>query len=103
MAICHNKDGHTGNISLFGISFVNRNAEFALLICNRNHWGKAVYLGEGDDLLRHDFFKPYRKTRYLGPQSRRALRHFSLDPHELAELCQSSLTVWGPSATSITA
>lgn len=65
-AICHDKDGHIGNISLQGISFVNRNAEFAILIGNRNHWGKAVGQRSGDALLRHGFFKLNLERIYCG-------------------------------------
>ena len=65
-AICHDKDGHIGNISLQGISFVNRNAEFAILIGNRNHWGKAVGLSAGTALLRHGFFKLNLERIYCG-------------------------------------
>jgi RimJ/RimL family protein N-acetyltransferase len=65
-AVCHDKDGHIGNISLQGISFVNRNAEFAILIGNRDHWGKAVGLRAGEALLRHGFFKLNLERIYCG-------------------------------------
>ena len=65
-AICHEKDGHIGNISLQGLSFVNRNAEFAILIGNSGHWGKTVGLQAGDAMLRHGFYKLNLERIYCG-------------------------------------
>lgn len=56
-AICHNDDGHIGNISLQSMSFVNRHAEFAILIGNSKHWRKSVGLYAGRALLQHGFSK----------------------------------------------
>ncbi|MBM3670542.1 MAG: GNAT family N-acetyltransferase, partial [Actinobacteria bacterium] len=34
-AMCHRTDGHIGNISLQGLSFINRSADFAILLGDR--------------------------------------------------------------------
>lgn len=65
-AICHSTDGHIGNISLQGMSFVNRNAEFAILIGNRTHWRKSVGLYAGMALLAHGFCKLNLERIYCG-------------------------------------
>jgi len=56
-AICHRTDGHVGNISLQEISFINRNAEFAILLGDKRHWGKGVALAAGNILIQHGFQK----------------------------------------------
>ncbi len=56
-AICHEEDGHVGNISLQVISFINRHADFTLLIGDRRHWGKGVGFEAGKRLLQHGFNK----------------------------------------------
>lgn len=56
-AICHDKDGHIGNISLQEISLINRTAEFAIVLGNKRHWGKGVGLLAGRKLLEHGFEK----------------------------------------------
>lgn len=54
-AICHNDDGHIGNISLQGISVINRSAEFAVMMGDRRHWGKGVATLAGRALCDHGF------------------------------------------------
>ena len=56
-AICDGNQTHVGNVSLQHISFVNRSAEFAILIGDRAHWGKGVATAAGRSLLAHGFFK----------------------------------------------
>ncbi len=65
-AICHEDDGHIGNISLQNLSFINRNAEFAVLIGERAHWRKSVGLLAGTALLRHGFSKLNLSRVYCG-------------------------------------
>ena len=65
-AICHQLDGHVGNVSLQGMSFINRNAEFAILIGNPEHWGKSVGLNASKVLLRHGFEKLNLERVYCG-------------------------------------
>ncbi|MBI5447674.1 MAG: GNAT family N-acetyltransferase [Gammaproteobacteria bacterium] len=65
-AICHNKDGHVGNISLQEISFINRTAEFAIILGNKHHWGKNLGLLAGKKLLEHGFYKLNLSRIYCG-------------------------------------
>jgi len=54
-AMCHRTDGHIGNISLQGLSFINRSADFAILLGDRRHWGRGVATLAGRALLTHGF------------------------------------------------
>lgn len=54
-AICHDVDGHIGNISLQTISWINRHGELAVLLGDRRHWGKGVGVLAGRHLLGHAF------------------------------------------------
>lgn len=65
-AICHTTDGHIGNISLQGISLVNRNAEFAVLMGDRRHWRKGVAFEAGTKLLYHGFCRLNLERIYCG-------------------------------------
>ncbi len=65
-AICHKVDGHIGNVSLQCISFINRNAEYAILMGNPNHWGKSVSLNASVALLSHGFDKLNLERIYCG-------------------------------------
>ena len=68
-AICHEVDGHIGNISLQNISLINRNAEFAILIGNQNHWRKSVALNASRTLIQHGFEKLNLERIYCGTAS----------------------------------
>jgi RimJ/RimL family protein N-acetyltransferase len=68
-AICHKQDGHIGNIGLHQISSINRTAEFAIVIGNREHWGKKVGFLAGKSLLFHAFFKLNLERVYCGTAS----------------------------------
>ncbi len=68
-AICHKNDGHIGNVSLQSISFVNRNAEFAILIGDSNHRNKGTGFNVGMVLLQHGFLKLNLKRIYCGTAS----------------------------------
>lgn len=65
-AICHKDDGHIGNVSLQSISFINRNAEYAILIGNPKHWRKSVGLDVSLALLCHGFDKLNLERVYCG-------------------------------------
>ena len=65
-AVCHQDDGHIGNVSLQSISFINRNAEYAILIGNPKHWRKSVGLNASLALLRHGFEKLNLERVYCG-------------------------------------
>jgi len=58
LAVCLKKnDLHIGNISLQQIDLVNRSAEFAILLGNRQYWGKGVGKEAGQLLLKHGFME----------------------------------------------
>ena len=65
-AVCHRDDGHIGNISLQQMSFINRNAEFAILIGDGRHRGKSVGKSAGLTLLKHGFDKLNLERIYCG-------------------------------------
>lgn len=65
-AICHKSDGHIGNIALQNISIINRNAEFAILIGNKKHWGKGVGKMSGLKLIQHGLYKLNLERIYCG-------------------------------------
>jgi len=56
-AICHTTDGHIGNVSLQGISFIHRHADFGIIIGDKNHWGRGVAFLATKALFRHGFNK----------------------------------------------
>ena len=56
-AICHKNDGHIGNISLDKISFINRNADYVVIIGNKAHWKKGVAFIASQIIIRHGFNK----------------------------------------------
>lgn len=65
-AVCHKSDGHIGNVSLQGISFLNRTAEFAIILGDKRHWGKGVGLLAARKLLHHGFNKLNLERIYCG-------------------------------------
>lgn len=65
-AICHDADGHIGNVSLQSISFINRNAEYAILIGNRHHWRKSVGWNASFAIIQHGFEKLNLERIYCG-------------------------------------
>jgi [ribosomal protein S5]-alanine N-acetyltransferase len=65
-AICHVADGHIGNISLQQISFLNRSAEYAIILGDKRHWGRQVGLLASRALLRHGFLKLNLERVYCG-------------------------------------
>ena len=68
-AVCHEKDGHIGNVSLRNISVINRNAEYAILIGNQRHWRKSVGFSASMALLLHGFEKLNLERIYCGTAS----------------------------------
>lgn len=56
-AVCHVDDGHIGNVSLQEFSFINRSAEFAVIMGNRAHWGKGAARAAALALVSHGFTK----------------------------------------------
>ena len=56
LAIVHKKnDCHIGNISLQQIDYINRNAEFAIIIGDKNHWKKGLAYEAAILLIGHGF------------------------------------------------
>ena len=56
-AICHREDGHVGNIALQIISFINRNADFGIVMGDSEHWGKGVAYEAAKKVIYHGFCK----------------------------------------------
>lgn len=65
-AICHDKDGHIGNVSLQEISMINRTAEFAIILGDKRHWRKSVGPLAGSRILEHGFNKMNLERIYCG-------------------------------------
>jgi [ribosomal protein S5]-alanine N-acetyltransferase len=65
-AICHMQDGHIGNVALQNISLINRNAEFAIILGDRSHWGKGVGELASKAILEHGFNKLNLHRIYCG-------------------------------------
>lgn len=65
-AICHDVDGHIGNVSLQAISSINRTAEFAILLGDQRHWNKGVGKMAGAKIIAHAFDKLNLHRVYCG-------------------------------------
>jgi len=65
-AICNDEHGHIGNISLQNISQINRNAEFAIILGNKRHWGRGVGKLAGEMLISHGFNNLNLERIYCG-------------------------------------
>jgi RimJ/RimL family protein N-acetyltransferase len=88
-AICHISDGHIGNISLQSISFTNRNAEFAILIGDKRHWGKGVSRKAGKRLIEHGFNKLNLERIYCGTAaSNEGMKKLAVDLGMVQEGCR---------------
>jgi len=48
-------DAHIGNVSLQNIDWVNRSAEFAIIVGDKEHWGKGVATQAGRLVIEHGF------------------------------------------------
>lgn len=56
MAVVDNAtDTHIGNISLQGISWIDRSAEIAFILGEKDFWGKGVMLEAGKLIIEHGF------------------------------------------------
>lgn len=65
-AICHVQDGHVGNVALQNISLINHNAEFAILLGDRRHWGRGLGLLAARAMLDHGFSRLNLHRIYCG-------------------------------------
>lgn len=55
-AIQHNEtNAHVGNISLQNISWIDRNAEIAFILGEKDYWGKGIMLDAGRLMITHAF------------------------------------------------
>ena len=57
---------HIGNISLQSIDYTNSSAELAVIIGNKDYWGKGIATQAGRFLLEHAFNKLNLNRVYLG-------------------------------------
>jgi ribosomal-protein-alanine N-acetyltransferase len=71
-AICHIGDGHIGNVSLQGLSSIDRNAEFAIILGDRHHAGRGLGRLAGRQLLAHGFGKLNLHRIYCGTAANNA-------------------------------
>jgi len=63
------KDLHIGNISLQNINWIDRNAEIAFLLGEKNYWGKGIMFEAGELLIKHGFDKLNLHRIYCGTSS----------------------------------
>jgi len=66
LGIFHTLDGHIGNLSLQDISWINRTAEFAIIIGNQNHQNKGVSYEASKYIIEHGFKKLNLNKIYCG-------------------------------------
>lgn len=60
LAICHKQENnyiHIGNCSLQSINWINRSAELAIIIGEKEYWGKGIATKACECLLKHGFDK----------------------------------------------
>lgn len=65
-AICHVQDGHIGNVALQSISLINRNAELAIILGDKRHWGMGVGKLASKAIMEHGFRKLNLHRIYCG-------------------------------------
>lgn len=66
-AMCYQEDHkHIGNISLQRISWIDRTAELAIILGDKQHWGRGVGRLAARELLRHGFNKLNLERVYCG-------------------------------------
>ncbi len=64
--IFRENDAHVGNISLQSINFVDRSAEYAIVLGEKDYWGKGVAREASDLILRHGFLTLNLHRIYCG-------------------------------------
>jgi RimJ/RimL family protein N-acetyltransferase len=64
-----NTEKHIGNISLQNINWIDRNAEIAFLLGEKDFWGKGVMLEAGQLLINHGFESLNLHKIYCGTSS----------------------------------
>jgi len=63
------KNIHIGNISLQNINWINRNAEYAILLGNKNYWRKGIAFEASELIIRHGFNNLNLHRIYCGTTS----------------------------------
>jgi RimJ/RimL family protein N-acetyltransferase len=59
-------DAHVGNICLQGINLVDRSAEYAIVLGEKDYWGKGVAKEASDLILQHGFMTLNLHRIYCG-------------------------------------
>ena len=59
-------DAHVGNISLQDINLIDRSAEYAIVLGEKDYWGKGVAKDASDLILRHGFMTLNLHRVYCG-------------------------------------
>ena len=71
LAIIDNSNNkHIGNISLQNINWINRNAEYAILLGNKSYWGKAVASEASKLICAYGFSRLNLHRIYCGTSSK---------------------------------
>src|SRR5574341_1374354 len=78
--ILKENDSHIGNISLQNINYINRSAEFAILIGEKDYWGKGHSKEAGFLIIKHGFMELNLHRIYCGT---------SIDNISMQKLAQS--------------
>jgi len=60
---------HIGNISLQAINWIDRNAEIAFLLGEKNYWGKGIMFEAGELIIEHGFNSLNLHRIYCGTSS----------------------------------
>ena len=60
---------HIGNVSLQSIDYVSHNAEYAILLGNRDYWGKGIAKEASLLILQHGFYTLNLHRIYCGTSS----------------------------------
>lgn len=59
-------DLHVGNVALQAINWINRNAEFAILLGDKNYWGKGIGTVAAQLIIRYGFERLNLHRIYCG-------------------------------------
>lgn len=71
LAVINKEDGdHIGNVSLQNINYINRTAEFAIIIGEKKYWGKGVGKECGKLIIEHGFLELNLHRIYCGTLSK---------------------------------
>lgn len=62
-------DSHIGNVSLQNINYINRSAEFAMIIGEKDYWGKGIGRDAATLIIEHGFNSLNLNRIYCGTYS----------------------------------